>query len=134
MPKMISKSTTLAATLALALMASAPLYADAVIRHFALTSSMPAADATIEEAHMIHLTFTQVPKEEGRLIRLADPQGEQVELGDIHMGGEKMMAAHIEADHLGNGTYTVSWRGSGDDGHFVTGDYTFTLRATDADR
>ena len=134
MPKMMGKSVALSATLALALLASAPLYADAVIRHFALSSSMPAADATVEEAHAIHLTFTQVPKEEGRLIRLADPQGEQVELGEIHMDGEMVLAAHIAADHLENGTYTVSWRGAGDDGHFVTGDYTFTLQATNPHR
>ena len=130
MPKTISKSVALTATLALALLASAPLYADAVIRHFGLASSMPAADATVGEAHAIHLTFTQVPKEEGRLIRLADPQGEQVELGEIHMDGEKVLAAHIPEVHLANGTYTVSWRGAGDDGHFVTGDYTFTLQST----
>jgi len=43
MPKMMSKSVALTATLALALLASAPLYADAVIRHFALASSMPVA-------------------------------------------------------------------------------------------
>ncbi len=134
MPKMISKSVALAATLALALLATAPLYADAVIRHFALSSSMPAADATVEEAHAIHLTFTQVPKEEGRLIRLSDPQGELVELGEIHMDGERVLAAHIMGEHLSNGTYTVNWRGAGDDDHFVTGDYTFTLQATNPHR
>ena len=75
MPKMINKSVAVAATLVLALLATAPLYADAVIRHFALASSMPAADATVEEAHAIHLTFTQVPKEEGRLSGWPIPRG-----------------------------------------------------------
>ena len=134
MPKMINKSFAFAATLLIGILASAPLYADAVIRHFALASSMPAADATVEEAHAIHLTFTQVPKEEGRLIRLADPQGEQVELGEIHMDGEKVLAAHIMAERLANGTYKVNWRGAGDDGHFITGEYSFTLQATEAAR
>jgi methionine-rich copper-binding protein CopC len=133
MPKIINKYFALA-LLALGLLASAPLYADAVLFHFALSSATPAADATVDEVHAIQLTFTQVPQEEGRLIRVADPQGEQVELGDVHMDAEMIMSAHIEGDHLSNGTYTVNWRGAGDDGHFVTGEYTFTLQAATADR
>ena len=132
MPKTVNKPVALAAALVLALLASAPLYANAVIRHFALSSAVPAADATVEEAHAIQLTFTQVPKEDGRLIRLSDPQGELVELGEVHMDAEMVMSAHVEAEALGNGTYTVNWRGAGDDGHFVTGEYTFTLQATSA--
>ena len=134
MPKIINKSAAFAAVLALGLLASAPLYADAVLFHFALSSATPAADATVDEVHAIQLTFTQVPQEEGRLIRVANPQGEQVELGALHMDAEMIMSAHIEGDHLSNGTYTVNWRGAGDDGHFVTGEYTFTLQAATADR
>jgi methionine-rich copper-binding protein CopC len=133
MPKIINKYFALA-VLALGLLASAPLYADAVLFHFALSSATPAADATVDEVHAIQLTFTQVPQEEGRLIRVADPQGQQVELGALHMDAEMVMSAHIEGDHLGNGTYTVNWRGAGDDGHFVTGEYEFTLQAATADR
>ena len=131
MPKTINKSVALASALVLGLLASAPLFADAVF-HFALSSATPAVDATVEELDAIQLTFTQVPKEEGRLIRLADPQGEQVELGALHMDAEMVMSAHVEAEALGNGTYTVNWRGAGDDGHFVTGEYTFTLQAASA--
>jgi methionine-rich copper-binding protein CopC len=134
MLKMTKKSVALAATLALGLLVSAPLYADAVIRHFhfALATSTPAADATIEELDVIHLTFTQVPKEAGRLIRLSGPQGGQVELGAVHLSGERVMAAHLEAEDLPDGTYTVNWRGAGDDGHFTTGEYTFTLQSATA--
>jgi hypothetical protein len=129
MPKMLNKPIALAATLILALLASAPLYADSVMMHFALASSTPEAKATIEQLHVIRLTFTQVPKEEGRLIRLAGPQGEQVELGAVHMDAERVMSAPIDAESLANGTYTVNWRGAGDDGHFIAGEYTFTLQA-----
>ena len=134
MPKMINKPIALAATLILGILASAPLYADAVMMHFALASSTPEAEATIEELQAIQLTFTQVPKEEGRLIRLADPQGEQVKLGAVQMDAERVMSAPVEAEGLVNGTYTVNWRGAGDDGHFITGEYTFTLQAAAADR
>ncbi len=133
MPKIINTYFALA-ILALGLLASAPLYADAVLFHFALSSATPAADATVEEVHAIQLTFTQVPQEEGRLIRVADPQGEQVDLGEVHMDAEMVMSVHVEGEHLSNGTYTVNWRGAGDDGHFVTGEYTFTLQAATADR
>jgi methionine-rich copper-binding protein CopC len=134
MPRMINKPIALAATLILGILASAPLYADAVMRHFALAGSAPEAKATIEELHAIQLTFTEVPREEGALIRLADPQGEQIELGAVHMDAERVMSAPVEAEDLGNGTYTVNWRGAGDDGHFITGEYTFTLQAGAADR
>ena len=134
MPKTLNKPLALAATLVLGLLASAPLYAGAVMMHFALVSSTPEAKATIEELHAIQLTFTQVLKEAGWLIRLADPQGEQVELGAVHMDAERVMSAYVEAESLADGTYTVNWRGAGDDGHFVTGEYTFTLQAAAADR
>jgi methionine-rich copper-binding protein CopC len=134
MPKMINKHAAFAATLAFGLLAAAPLFADAVVKHFALTSSIPAAEATIGEVAVIQLTFTQVPKEEGRLIRLANPQGQQVKLGSIQMDTERVMSARVEAQGLGDGTYTVSWRGAGDDGHFVTGEYDFTLQASEAAR
>ena len=134
MPKKIKKTLALVAMLALGLLASAPLYANVVLKHFALSSSTPAAEATIEEVRAIQLTFTQVPKEEGRLIRLADPQGQQVKLGSVQMDSERIMSARIEAEGLRDGTYTVNWRGAGDDGHFVTGEYTFQIQATAASR
>ena len=134
MPKNLNKAIALAATLILGILASAPLYADAVMMHFALASSTPEAEATIEELQAIQLTFTQVPKEEGRLIRLANSQGEQVKLGAVQMDAERVMSAPVEAEGLVNGTYTVNWRGAGDDGHFITGEYTFTLQAAAADR
>jgi len=134
MPKMINKPIALAATLILGILASAPLYADAVMKHFALASATPEAKATIRELHAIRLTFTEGPKEEGMLIRLADPQGGQVELGAVHMDAERVMSAPVEAEGLSSGTYTVNWRGAGDDGHFITGEYTFTLQAVVADR
>ncbi len=134
MPKMIKKSVALVAMLALGLLASAPLYANLVIKHFALSSSTPAAEATIDEVRAIQLTFTQVPQEEGRLIRLADPQGQQVKLGSVQMDAERIMSARVEAEGLRDGTYTVHWRGAGDDGHFITGEYTFKLQAAVASR
>ena len=134
MPKMINKAVALTSALVLGILASAPLYGDAVLQHFALTSSIPAAEATVEAASAIQLTFTQVPKEEGRLIRLADPQGHQVKLGPIQMDSERVMSARLEATELNDGTYTVHWRGAGDDGHFVTGEYRFTRQAAAASR
>jgi methionine-rich copper-binding protein CopC len=134
MLKMMNKSVAFAAMLALGLVATAPLYADAVIKHFALSSSTPKAGSTVGEVHAIQLTFTQVPKDEGRLIRLTNPQGQQVRVSAVKMDAERVMSASIQGESLGNGTYTVNWRGSGDDGHFVTGEYTFTLQASAADR
>jgi methionine-rich copper-binding protein CopC len=134
MPKLIDKPAVFAATLAFGILAAAPMLANAVTMHFALSSSLPEADATVQEVGVIQLTFTEAPEEEGRLIRLANPQGDQVRLGEIQMDAETVMSARVEAQDLGNGTYTVSWRGAGDDGHFVTGEYKFTLQATEAGR
>ena len=134
MPKMVNKSIAFAATLAMGLVATAPLYADAVIKHFALSSSTPKAESTVGELHAIQLTFTQVPQDDGRLIRLTSPQGQQVQLSAVQMDAERIMSARIQGGSLVDGIYTVNWRGAGDDGHFVTGEYTFTLQATEASR
>ncbi len=131
MSRILKNKSALAATLALGLLATAPLYVDAVMMHFALASSVPEADAMVSELNAIQLTFTQVPKEEGRSLRLLDSAGELVELGEVHMDGEKVMSAHVEAEGLGTGNYTVAWRAAGDDGHFIKGEYTFMLHAED---
>jgi methionine-rich copper-binding protein CopC len=47
------------------------------------------------------------------------------------MDEEKVMSAHVEAEGLGTGNYTVVWRAAGDDGHFIKGEYTFMLHAED---
>ena len=41
--------------------------------------------------------------------------------------GEKSIVADVPA--LESGTYTVSWRAAGDDGHVQRGEFSFTVRA-----
>ena len=130
----LNKPVTFGAALVLGLLVTAPLYADAVMMHFALASSMPEAGATVTRVEAIRLTFTQEARAEGLLIRLLDPEGKAVKLGAIRLNEARVMSASVESDGLRSGRYTVSWRGAGDDGHFVKGEYAFTLQAEDGSR
>ena len=117
--------TTLALTLAVG--ASAATWG---VQHFALAKSMPEADSTIESPEQLRLWFTQAPQEGSVSIRLIDAAGEAVETGDPVRSEDdaKLMEVAVD-DALSAGSYTVAWRGIGDDGHVVRDDFQFTVTA-----
>jgi methionine-rich copper-binding protein CopC len=96
--------------------------------HFGLRSSTPAADATVASVDAIRLTFTQVPQENSATIRLVNAAGDLVETGAVQVAEDDPMTVSVAVDRpLANGRYTVAWRGMGDDGHVVRGEFGFTL-------
>ena len=96
--------------------------------HFALSRSMPEADTKVQAPETITLWFTQVPQDETMTIRLVDSDGELVETGDLmqHEDDGKVFSLPMETE-LGEGAYTVAWRGIGPDGHVVRGDFGFAV-------
>lgn len=98
--------------------------------HFGLRSSSPAADATVSSVDEIRLTFTQVPQENSATVRLVNPGGELVETGELRSDANDATTVFVTvAAPLADGRYTVAWRGIGDDGHVVRGDFGFTVAA-----
>ena len=98
--------------------------------HFGLGSSAPEADASVASLEEVRLWFTQVPQDNSVGIRLIDAAGEAVETGEASRDAEdgKVFSVALDAE-LSAGAYTVAWRGIGDDGHVVRGDFGFSIAA-----
>ena len=97
---------------------------------FALSRSVPAADASVPSPPEVRLWFTQVAQPGSVSIRLIDPAGAAVETGAPAPNEDDGRVYHVSvAKRLATGAYTVSWRGIGDDGHVVRGEFKFSVNA-----
>lgn len=99
------------------------------VPHFALSRSMPAADASVEASPAeIRLWFTEEPEEGTTQIRLVEAEDAGVHVMDVAQDEEDSRSFYIEMHGtLAPGDYTVSWRGMGADGHVVRDTFTFTV-------
>jgi methionine-rich copper-binding protein CopC len=98
--------------------------------HFALNKSMPEAESAIESPPEIRLWFTEVPEAETTSIRLIAADEEAIETGDVTQDTEDEQSFAVVLERaLSPGTYTVSWRAMGSDGHVVRSAYEFTVVA-----
>jgi methionine-rich copper-binding protein CopC len=98
--------------------------------HFGLSRSVPAADATVTTPAEVRLWFTQVAKEGSVSIRVVNAAGSAIETPPpARDEADGRVYAVALARSLAAGRYTVAWRGIGDDGHVVTGDFGFTVSA-----
>lgn len=98
--------------------------------HFALNRSAPAADATVSAPEEVKLWFTQAPQDNSVAIRLIDSGGAAVQTSEPTVDPEDVMAVSVKPSApLAAGGYTVSWRGIGDDGHVVRGEFGFSVSA-----
>ena len=121
---MTLKSRTPILCLVLTLLATSTLLA-----HLTLTKSAPDADATVPAPQKIQVWFNQVPDLPVSQIELQGPSGD-VTLGETKEGEERSLVADVPSA-LGPGTYTVSWRTAGDDGHVRRGEFSFAVRSAD---
>lgn len=98
--------------------------------HFALARSMPAADAAVPAPSEIRLWFTQVPKPGSLTVRLVNARGDlvQTESPKADETDPKVISLAIRRS-IPVGRYTVAWRGVGDDGHVVQGEFGFSVVA-----
>ncbi|HET9949965.1 MAG TPA: copper resistance CopC family protein [Longimicrobiales bacterium] len=100
--------------------------------HFELSGSLPEPDATVPPPEEVRLWFTEAPQEGSVAIRLIDPAGEPVETGEPTPAEDDARVVSVAVEpRLAPGRYTVSWRGIGDDGHVVRGDFGFTVAAAE---
>ena len=98
--------------------------------HLAATKTMPNADTVVVESPpKIQVWFTQDPDPAVSQLGLEGPAG-KVELGDTTVADEKSLMAMVPSA-LAAGSYTVTWRTAGDDGHVRRGDFVFTVRGAD---
>jgi methionine-rich copper-binding protein CopC len=91
---------------------------------------VPVADASVPTPAEVRLWFTQVAQAGSVGIRLIDARGTAVETGEPARDAEDGRIYAIAVGRtLAAGPYTVSWRGIGDDGHTVRGEFRFTVSA-----
>jgi copper resistance protein C len=93
--------------------------------HTTLTSSDPAKGATVTSPARIRLTFADPVRFPGVVVM--DAHG-----GHHESGKPQAMDNHVTqqvAGVLPPGGYTVGWRAVSPDGHPVTGEYKFTVKA-----
>lgn len=106
-------------------MAATPMSAS----HFGLSRSIPAGGASVEPPSSVTLWFTEEPQDNSISIRLVDSRGDLVGSSDPRQDAEDLTQFSISpAGTLPTGGYTVAWRGIGQDGHTVRGDFGFTVR------
>lgn len=106
------------------------LLASPASAHDELLSTDPAAGSTVATApETVVLTFAEPPLSLGMGVDVSGPSG-SVSLGAPMLAGStvrQMLQAGAPA-----GTYTVRWRVTADDGHPVTGSFTFVASAPGA--
>ena len=87
---------------------------------------MPAAKAQLTAAPTeVVLHFSEPPVPGGTAIAVKDPEGLSVVAGAAALSGSDATVALKPL--TASGTYTVSYRSVSDDGHTITGTYTFDL-------
>ena len=96
--------------------------------HFALSKSAPEADASVEAPSEIRLWFTQEPQDGTTSIRVVGADEAGVHVGDVEQDGEDATSFAVPLHGtLPAGTYTVAWRGMGQDGHVISETFAFTV-------
>jgi methionine-rich copper-binding protein CopC len=125
MPKARNARTT---TGLITLCIAASLWAAQAQAHAKLVSADPAPSATVAAPKAIHLEFSEEIAKKFSSFKLTDTDGYAVAVMTMKAKDAKSLEAMPNAA-LSPGVYTVSWTAvSTDDGHKMTGSYSFTVQ------
>jgi methionine-rich copper-binding protein CopC len=117
-------------TLAVLILTVAPVRATAR-RHLQLVKSEPGKDAIVETAPtVLRLYFSEAPELKATTIKVVAKAGSAAALGKVAAakGDTKVLEAPFQPPP-GPGTYAVTWRTMSDDGHVVSGEFSFQVKA-----
>ncbi|HTT05637.1 MAG TPA: copper resistance protein CopC [Steroidobacteraceae bacterium] len=99
--------------------------------HARLLTATPAAHATVTPPPLIRLVFSEALASAFSSLRLTDRDGHAVALKSVAGDGDSTLQA-TPAAPLQPGLYTIWWIAvSTDDGHKVSGSFSFTVKAPD---
>jgi methionine-rich copper-binding protein CopC len=114
----------------MAFMAVAVAAAPSAEAHAELLRTSPAKDASLAQApDEVVLTFNEPPIGLGSTVRVTSPGG-VVSEGPVRVIDNTVH--QIMHAGLGAGRYTVTWRVTSNDGHPVSGIFTFTVKGAEA--
>jgi copper resistance protein C len=98
--------------------------------HLEVARTLPANEATVAETpNQVQVWFTQQPSPRVSLLQMNGPGGE-VPLGELQINREDRSIAAVVGGTLTPGSYEVTWRTAGDDGHVMRGTFTFVLKGS----
>lgn len=98
------------------------------VPHFGLASSSPEAGSTVPAPSEVRLSFTEEPQEGTVRISIVEAEAAGVHVMDAAQDDEDSRVFTVVLHGtLPAGTYTVSWRGMGADGHVVRDTFQFAV-------
>jgi methionine-rich copper-binding protein CopC len=96
--------------------------------HFGLSRSSPEAESSVAAPPEVKLWFTEEPQEGTVSIRLLEAEDAGIHVMDPVQDSEDPRVFSVALHGtVPAGTYTVSWRGMGADGHVVRDTFQFTV-------
>jgi methionine-rich copper-binding protein CopC len=102
------------------------IWANTAVAHSPLKATTPSDGSVISVAPTeVSLGF----KGKIRLTRVSVSKSDQTKIDlDLSSGKGFVSDYTIPFQSMGNGTYLIEWRGLGDDGHALTGKFSFTVK------
>lgn len=98
-----------------------------LLAHSKLIRSSPAADAILEASPaQIQLWFSEEPLLPMSAVTVTGAGG-AVKLGAPRAGGERSIVVPVGTT-LEPGTYRITWKTAGDDGHVIQGTVAFSIK------
>ncbi|MEM1246960.1 MAG: copper resistance CopC family protein [Acidobacteriota bacterium] len=103
------------------------IFATALFAHFKVEQTLPEDGATSgKPVRSLRVWFTQEPDLPLSKLELEGPNG-ALEVTGLHTMGEKDLMGRV-VGAMPDGAYTAKWTAAGDDGHVLTGTWSFTIQ------
>lgn len=101
------------------------------VLHLRLEKSSPAKGEVLTASpRSIRLWFSLPPEVAVTVVRMADAGGKAISLGSPSRGPGAKDPVEVDVKQLlSAGTYTVSWKTASRDGHPISGDFAFSVKA-----
>ncbi|MXX75927.1 MAG: copper resistance protein CopC [Holophagales bacterium] len=94
--------------------------------HLKVSNTSPEDGATLSgPVRTLRVWFNQEPDVPLSKLELTGPTG-PLSVEGLHTMGEKDLMARVSG-RMPDGSYTAKWQTAGDDGHVLTGEWTFTI-------
>ena len=104
----------------------AVLVASGAYAHIKASKTSPEDGATLSgPVRTLRVWFNREPDVSLSKLELEGPAG-PMKVEGLHTMGEKDLMARVSG-RMPDGAYTARWQAAGDDGHVLTGEWTFTI-------
>ncbi len=102
------------------------LLATAAFAHLKVSNTSPEDGAKLSgPVRTLRVWFNQEPDLPLSKLELTGPTG-PLSVEGLHTMGEKDLMARVSG-RMPDGAYSAKWQTAGDDGHVLTGEWTFTI-------